>query len=89
MGTFLFFLFSFLCAYKKHKNAKQTIFTLSEAFKLSLLVGLACGVFLFFLCLRNLFVKKILWLKIVLASCAFAWLRLCAFGAFGAREIFL
>ena len=45
--------------------------------------------FCFILCLQNLFVKKILWLKIVLAFCAFAWLRLCAFGAFGAREIFL
>ena len=58
MGTFLFFLFSFLRGYKKHKNAKQTIFTLLEVFMRALLAGFGSWRVFVILCLQNFFVKK-------------------------------
>ena len=62
MGTFLFFLFYFLHAYKKHKDANKQI---SDFFPLR--------------CFLNAFFN----FYSLVAFCAFAWLRLCAFGAFG------
>ena len=57
MGTFLFFLFSFLRAHKKHRNANKRIsdFFLTDVF------------------------KRIFYFCSLVAFCAFAWLRFCAF----------
>ena len=73
MGTFLFFLFSFLSARKKHKNANKRTsdFFLLRCFLSAFLFLFACSVLYFclvaslcfwcfwcFWCVRNLFVKK-------------------------------
>ena len=58
VGTFLFFLFSFLCAHKKHENAKQTIFILLEGFMRALLLGFGLWRVFVCFCAREVFLQK-------------------------------
>ena len=59
VGTFLFFLFSFLCAHKKQENAKQTIFIQLEVFMRAYLLGFGLWrVFVIFVRAKSFCKKK-------------------------------